>query len=154
MRDRLKELENEVGVLTPDVVLKDAKNPKSVLHAAFDWDDRRAAHRYRLHQARVLIANVQYVYKVGEVNQAAPYYVRNPEAGTKDQGYVSLPRLRTDKELAHEALVEEFSRAAAHLNRAREIARALAFEEEEIVEIHERVGILMSRVHMEERTEQ
>lgn len=37
-------------------VLELAKNPKSVIHKYFDWDDKTAAQKYRLNQAGSLIA--------------------------------------------------------------------------------------------------
>ena len=41
--------------LSPAVVLDAAKNEDSPLHKYFEWDDRKAAHLYRLTQAREII---------------------------------------------------------------------------------------------------
>lgn len=43
------------GILQPERVVAYAKNPKTALHKRFTWDDGRAAHQYRLWQARELI---------------------------------------------------------------------------------------------------
>lgn len=43
------------GMLTPDVVVDAARDPESILHETFDWDDTEAAHKWRLEQARQLI---------------------------------------------------------------------------------------------------
>lgn len=43
------------GLLRPEDVVKAAKNPRSPLHARFNWDDTSAAHAWRLEQARHLI---------------------------------------------------------------------------------------------------
>lgn len=52
----------EKGELTPQDVLKDARNPNSPLHPFFEWSDSEAAEQYRLQQARGLIRAVVAVY--------------------------------------------------------------------------------------------
>lgn len=55
----LKELqiiaEQNNGILRAEDVVAFAKNPQTVLHSYFDWDDTIAAHKWRLQQARQLI---------------------------------------------------------------------------------------------------
>ncbi len=41
--------------ITPATVLAEAKRASSPLHKYFEWDDRKAAHLYRLTQAREMI---------------------------------------------------------------------------------------------------
>lgn len=48
--------------LTPHLVVDAASDPKSPLHGCFVWDDERAAHGYRLDQARALLRDVQIQY--------------------------------------------------------------------------------------------
>jgi len=43
------------GLLMVEAVLDEAKDPKSVLHKHFQWDDDKAAEAYRKYQARQLI---------------------------------------------------------------------------------------------------
>lgn len=43
------------GVLTPDAVVGDAAAKTSPLHPHFEWDNKKAAHSFRLDQARELI---------------------------------------------------------------------------------------------------
>ena len=40
---------------TPESVLEKAKDPKTALHGCFEWDDTKAAYKYRLIQARQII---------------------------------------------------------------------------------------------------
>lgn len=40
-----------------------ARNPNSELHKYFEWDDTKAAEKWRLQQARVLICNLVFVKK-------------------------------------------------------------------------------------------
>jgi hypothetical protein len=58
-------LKETVG-LTPANVLKEAKKKGSALHSDFEWDNEKAAHEYRLVQARQMIRAV--VLVVDEVN--------------------------------------------------------------------------------------
>lgn len=53
------ELEKGTGMLTPQEVLDEARNPSSVLHDSFEWDDKVGGEKYRLMQARVLLNNVR-----------------------------------------------------------------------------------------------
>jgi hypothetical protein len=46
------------GKLTADVVVEEAKATKHPLHEFFDWNDRQAAQKYRLEQARHLMRSV------------------------------------------------------------------------------------------------
>lgn len=55
------------GGATPDKVLTLAKNPDSEIHDFFEWDNRLAAHQYRLQQARKLISCVCIVEGDGQV---------------------------------------------------------------------------------------
>lgn len=53
----------EIGeeTTTPEQVLEKAKNPKSELHKCFEWDDKKAAYKYRLQQARTVMCNLVFV---------------------------------------------------------------------------------------------
>jgi len=57
-RQRIHELENSKGQITPQRVVQDAKSKKSPLHALFDWDRQRAAEKWWLHQAREILGSV------------------------------------------------------------------------------------------------
>lgn len=46
------------GALLPDTVLKSAKRKNSRLHPCFEWDDKKAAHKFRLDQATQLMRSV------------------------------------------------------------------------------------------------
>jgi len=43
------------GVIFPAAVVDFARNPKTALHSAFEWDDGKAAEQYRQDQARRLM---------------------------------------------------------------------------------------------------
>lgn len=72
------------GELTPEDVVKDARNDNSPLHSFFEWDDGEAAEKFRLQQARGLIRAVVAVYVSDDkpaVRQKA--YVHIPDPGAQ-----------------------------------------------------------------------
>ncbi len=123
---RLAEIERaNGGRLTPNDVVQDARSKESPLHPFFEWDVNKAAAAHWVEQARDLIATVRVVVTTEHTKLSAPYYVRDPRASGSQQGYVSVPRLRNDEDMARDALVAEFSRVAQMLTRARTLAEAL-----------------------------
>lgn len=56
--EELERLERKHRELTPTIVLDSARSEKSVLHKVFEWNDTKAAEKYRLQQAGLLIANL------------------------------------------------------------------------------------------------
>ena len=126
IRQRLADIElQNGGVLRPDDVVKDAKRKDSPLHACFEWDTKKAAAAYWVEQARNLITSVRVLTRTDKTEVRSVFYVRDPTADPKSQGYVSVQTLRTDKDMARDAIVAEFSRVADSLRRARELAAAL-----------------------------
>lgn len=113
------------GVLRPDDVVEAARDKDSPLHGCFEWDKTKAALEHWRDVARTLIRSVRVVIQNETTTIRAPYFVRDPDAASKDQGYVALKSIRSESEQARELLVDEFTRAAAALRRAKEIARAL-----------------------------
>lgn len=118
------------GSLTPDLVVKDAEDSSSPLHELFEWDDGIAGHKYRIEQARQVITSVRVVITTEHKAVSTVYYVRDPEADSTEQGYVSIDKLKSDSDLARESIVMEFSRAASYLQRARIHAEALGMAQE------------------------
>ena len=53
--ERLEQLQARHGTITAHVVVQEAKKKASPLHNAFEWNNDKAAHEWRLHQARKLV---------------------------------------------------------------------------------------------------
>lgn len=142
----LKKIEDKTGRLTPGLVVKAAKNVKSPLHAQFTWDDSVAGHQWRLQQARNLINGVMVSFQTSEMSLRSVAYVRDPTADPGKQGYRSIVKLSQDEDEARDAVIAEFSRAAAHLRRARDVAVSLGHAREieklivKVVGVGERVA--------------
>lgn len=125
IKERLRELEDHNnGTLTPEVVVEDAKNPSSVLHDYFEWDDHKAAKEYRLDQARELIRSVRYVETTTQVELQAPNYLA-VTLPTNEHVYMTVDKIKASKDLARDAMNEEIKRARSALERARAVADVL-----------------------------
>jgi hypothetical protein len=112
------------GDLTPDMIIKAARSPRSVLHGRFNWDDESAAHAHRLDQARELIRTVYCdVINKGRRIISVPVYYHRPNAVV--QGYVDIHDLRNSKDLALEAVAREVYLAEAATLRAQHLAIAV-----------------------------
>lgn len=67
LRSALEELANRNGgTLQPAVLVEEATNEASPLHAYFEWDDSEAGKLYREDQARSLIRSIKIEIKASE----------------------------------------------------------------------------------------
>ncbi len=126
----IKELEDQYGRVSAEQLVEAARDRKHALHNDFDWNDRQAAHKQRLHTARVIIASVRIVTKDTTRTITSPSYVRDPGRASDEQGYIATTRLRDDADASYEALLYESVRLQAQLERCREIAAALNLQDE------------------------
>lgn len=116
----LEDIERRDGRVTPEAVVDEARKPSSVLHPAFEWDDRVAAEQYRLQQARYILRHIV----VREVAPEAPMPVRAfVVADTQDnddeergRGYVHIRTAMSDPALRDAVL----AKALAELNQWRQ----------------------------------
>lgn len=141
----IKSLEDKFGRVTAERLLEAASNRRHPLHADFIWDNDKAAHQYRLDQARVIIASVRVVVSDVSKKITAPGYLRDPNAAPHEQGYVSTSRLRNERDAAHEALLNEAMQLQARLERMREIAAVLDLSDE-LAAVVESVMTLSARL--------
>lgn len=114
--------------LTPEVVVKDARRPDSPLHELFNWDVEKAAEAHWNDVARSLIRNVRVRVIHEGRTLTAPYFVRDPALPHHQQGYTSVIKLRSDADMARDAVADECARAASAFRRAREVAAAVGVE--------------------------
>lgn len=141
IRARLRQLETRAGRLTPDVVVREARNPKSDLHDQFEWNDKKAGHQWRLEQARRLIVSICYVESETAESQAVPCYVRDPNLPSNEQGYRSIATFRDDKQDALRLMSVELQRIEALLARLEGIAQVLG-EQKRFVSVTREVAAL------------
>ena len=58
------------GALLAETVVRAARPVRSVLHGCFEWDDKKAAHQYRVMQAGHILRSVVVVEKDPETQQS------------------------------------------------------------------------------------
>ena len=69
-----KMVDENGGGITAEQIVEAAKDVNSPLHKEFQWDDSVAAHQYRLHQARTMLAKFKLIVRVD--NNAAHNKIR------------------------------------------------------------------------------
>lgn len=97
------------NVLTPEIVVDEARDKESPLHPVFEWDNKKAANEYRLVQARHLIriAKVETVINGKPVHTRAFISIRKDEKGELSTSpfakgesvYVSVDTVLQDEKL-------------------------------------------------------
>ena len=63
------------GTITPRQVVEEARNPASVLHGAFTWDDKEAADKWRIREAQHLIRECRVTFEQDGKKQEALAFV-------------------------------------------------------------------------------
>jgi len=129
-REAIKALEDTDGRTTAEKLVQAASNPGHPMHPDFEWDNEVAGHLHRLDTARRIIASVTVIITDVSKRISAPAYVRDPDAPAGVQGYRSTARLRTERESAQEALLNEATRLQGQLDRMRDVAAALDLSDE------------------------
>jgi hypothetical protein len=99
----LNEIEKKRGFITPTAVVQEAADENSPLHNYFTWDDSKAAHGYRLWQARELITSVN-VEIMGKQTGAFWNAKINIEKDQDFQAYFSARKVLSNKELYAQVL--------------------------------------------------
>ena len=120
-----QELEDKEGRLTPLSLVRAAKDPTHPLHGAFDWDDAKAGHAWRIEQARGLLVRVRMITEEREEQVSVIAYVRDPSKVFDEQGYRSTVKIADEKEQARAVVATELVRVLGCLGRASEVAFAV-----------------------------
>lgn len=88
--NELQRIYERDGVIEPETVVAESRTPSAPLHSCFEWDDEKAAHKYRITQAQNIIRAIVVVDEEKQpetrafVNVQREYHpvsvvVRNPE---------------------------------------------------------------------------
>jgi hypothetical protein len=126
----LDALRDGTGRLRPQDVVEAARNPESILHKHFEWDDHQAAQAHRISQARQLIRSVTINLVVREVELRSIAYVRDPLSPAKESSYLRMSQIEPASDIAREIVLTELGRVASALGRARGVAQALDIVDE------------------------
>lgn len=60
---------------TAEAILQKAEDPNSELHKCFEWDDTKAAHLYRLQQARNIMCNLVFTSDSKDYEPLRVFYI-------------------------------------------------------------------------------
>ena len=88
--NELQRIYERDGVIEPETVVAESQTPSAPLHSCFEWDDEKAAHKYRITQAQNIIRAIVVVDEAKQpetrafVSVQREYHpvsvvVRNPE---------------------------------------------------------------------------
>lgn len=103
----LERIEDNDGIITPEAVIESAKPVSSPLHGYFEWNNNKAADKYRLAQARMLIRSVSVVYEMnGDGRHSRGFVNMMVQTGSKpaERGYIGIARVMSDDELRAQLL--------------------------------------------------
>lgn len=107
LRDILLAVRDEHGSLTARLLVDVARDPEHPLHHRFDWDDTKAAEKWRLEQAGALL-RVTYAPIPGKPRDMRAFMaVRGDDAPTSE--YVPTEEALTD-EFTRSLLIRQFDR--------------------------------------------
>lgn len=137
------------GKLTPARIVKSARRKTSPLHAAFTWDDSKAAHEYRLSEARYLIKQVVVLVTPRSQPQQAYWNVTVTEVGKGDRS-VESHYYQSSQVVAASPI--EYRSALSVMRRELESAHRGLAELMQLAPQSDRRGISRSREHVLDAT--
>ena len=106
--DELQEIGEE---FTPEDIVEAAEDEDKELHKCFEWDDTKAAHKYRIHQAVILTSQLVFRRDIPDKEPPpAPVRIFNK---TEDSGGYKIPERTFKVQEEYEALLQ---RAMAELH--------------------------------------
>jgi hypothetical protein len=93
--------------------VREAAKEESPLHNWFDWNDNEASEKWRMHQARMLVARVRVkVMYEGDLKSYKQYLnVTVKDDGNKSRGYLSSSKVMSDADLKNQVLLKAIQEA-------------------------------------------
>lgn len=100
----IAKLEKKYGEVSAEVFLESARSEKSEMHTLFEWDDKEAAEKYRMAQARMIISSI----RVNVVSEDTEPVITKAfvQYESKKSGYISICKAMEDSE-KRESIMEQ-----------------------------------------------
>jgi hypothetical protein len=124
IREALLEIASQNGgILNPKTVVDEARDPESVLHGEFEWNDAAAGERYRLAQAGVLIRRVRLTVLRQDAESRKVHAIvsrqfqSRPSLRNPGGGYEETASILSDPERREEMLSQVIDELAAYRKR-------------------------------------
>lgn len=73
--NELERIYNRDGAIEPEALVIESEKPSAPLHSCFEWDDKKAAHKYRITQAQSIIRALVTVDDTGTGNRETRAFV-------------------------------------------------------------------------------
>lgn len=99
--NELREIGEE---FTPEEIVEAAEDETKELHKCFEWDNTKAANKYRLYQARILTSQIVFKREVVE-DEEAPAPIRIFNKADRSGGY-KIPERTFKVQSEYEALLQ------------------------------------------------
>jgi hypothetical protein len=111
IQDRLRQLQDEHGSLTVQLIIREARKPSSPLHREFEWDAGKAHQLYLADQARYLIRQFYALTQTstGTFVRTREYQslpVDNGDKRSRSRAYFHIDKIMADPSLMRSALNE------------------------------------------------
>lgn len=116
---KLQKSKNDL--LEPENIVDAARDPKSVLHPHFEWDDSAAAEEYRKGQARELVRSLTIDISRSNLETRPVRAFVNVDVGD-ERGYVSTVTAMSSQELRKQVLEKAFAELEAWRQRHAELS--------------------------------
>lgn len=65
--EELKRIQDKYGEVTPKNLLEESRPKGAVMHKCYEWDNKKAAEKYRLWQSRNIMSSLTIVYETPDV---------------------------------------------------------------------------------------
>ena len=102
--ERIHQLIKEKGSVNSRDILDEASNQDSPLHDAFEWNDDKAATKYRLHQAALLTNHIEVEVITKEEKPQEVRAFINLKGGEKGRQYMATVEVINDHDLHQQFL--------------------------------------------------
>ena len=116
------------GALIPEHIVREAAQEQSPLHDEFEWDDSKAANRYRVEQARYMIRHIV-AKPIVEDAPAKPMRAFVSVAKEGSNHFTSMAVAMSDQELREQLLRRAWREFQVWRNRYSEIEELAAIFE-------------------------
>ena len=96
------------GEYTPEQIVEAARDKKSEIHRFFNWDDAKAAHLYRLDQARLMVRCLVVITDGGKTMPKAVHVKVDCGDGKTLRTYMNVDKAKDDTDLWKSVVDEAF----------------------------------------------
>lgn len=111
----IKRLEEQYGEVTKQMFLDSARSEDSEMHSLFEWDDTKAAEKYRLYQANVIIASIHVTVHEEEIEPIVTRaFVQDKEVSS---GYLNVERALSDEAKRQRIIAEAKKEAKCFISK-------------------------------------